>query len=521
MTSLSRRSRMWRRIVGLGIVAVTLAAVACKRDEPVGLNVTPSFKKDGATLKCFDATATLVTFGAPWPLTTPTGPDANGVASVDGINMVPWEINQSCGIRVGSQKGERAQSEAGRPLGAPLAVSVRDDRNDAATSTTVTQSLIAAGVDALVAGGASGTGVPAAQVAVASNIPLGAMRSAADNMSGCTAAELADPTVTKSDTPVYAAGSCWNNHGLVFRTTATGFNWGTSGATYARTTYPTLTRAAIIYRDDDFGQPNRDGWVAQLGALGGTVLAQAGHVGAGGTVAVFRSQLIAITANNPSIIVGSIAGARLGFLMQAYVALRDDPTLWPAGTTKPANFNTLRFVWTSTLIGVDYSTAGPSAVAALVNQTDIVAPAWDPTSPTFQRWLGLYQSYAPSGQPPASGFPMGAYDAGMVMALAITAAGTTEPSAVAGQIRRVANPPGTVICPGQWQKAFRLLAKGKDINYEGALGPVDLDERGNATGLTFGIFRVLAGGATSAQVGGFGFPAHPVCTKDDEGDEEG
>jgi ABC-type branched-subunit amino acid transport system substrate-binding protein len=277
-----------------------------------------------------------------------------------------------------------------------------------------------------------------------------------------------------------------------------------------------LTQAAIIYRDDDFGQPNRDGWVAQFGALGGTVLAQAGHVGVGGTVAVFRSQLIAITANNPSIIVGSLAGARLISLMQAYVALRDDPTLWPTGTTKPANFNTLKFVWTSTLSNVNYSTAGPGAVAALVNQNDFVQPAWDPTSPTFQRWLALYQSYAPTAQPPASGFPMGAYDAGIVMALAITAAGTTEPAAVARQITRVANPPGRVICPGQWQKAFRLLAKGKDINYEGALGPVDLDERGNATGLTFGIFRVQAGGATSAQVSGFGFPAHPACTDDDE-----
>jgi len=280
-----------------------------------------------------------------------------------------------------------------------------------------------------------------------------------------------------------------------------------------------LTQAAIIYRDDDFGQPNRDGWVAQFGALGGTVLAQAGHAPTA-TAAIFRTQLVTITIGNPSVILGSIAGARLISLMQAYVALRDDPTLWPTGTTKPSNFNTLKFVWTQTLSATNYSTAGLSAVAALVNQNDFVQPAWDPTSPSFQRWLALYQAYAPTAQPPSSGFPMGAYDAGIVMALAITAAGTTEPSAVAGQIRNVANPPGTVICPGQWQKAFRLLAKGKDINYEGALGPVDLDERGNSTGLTFGIFRVQPGGSTSAQVSNFGFPAHPVCTDTDEGDDE-
>jgi branched-chain amino acid transport system substrate-binding protein len=442
------------------------------------------------------------------------------VASADGINMVPWEVNQSCGVRVGSRKGEEAHSNAGRPLGSPLAVLVRDDQSVAATSAAITQELIAAGADALVLGGASGTGPSAAQVAVASNVPVGAMRSAADNMSGCTAAELADPTVTKSETPVYAAGSCWNNHGLVFRTTATGYSWGAQGASYVRATYPTLTQAAIIYRDDDFGQPNRDGWVAQFGALGGTVLAQAGHLGAAGTVALFKSQLIAITANNPSVIVGSLAGQRLVNLMQAYVALRDDPTQWPTGTTKPSNFNALRFVWTSTLSNTNYSTAGASAVDALVNQNDFVQPAWDPTSPAFQRWLTLYQAYAPTGQPPASGFPMGAYDAGIVMALAMTAAGTTEPAAVARQIRRVANPPGAVICPGQWQKAFKLLAEGKDINYEGALGPVDLDERGNPTGLSFGIFRVQGNGATSAQVGNFGFPPHAVCSDEDNDEDD-
>src|SRR2546428_3546660 len=115
---------------------------------------------------------------------------------------------------------------------------------------------------------------------------------------------------------------------------------------------------------------------------------------------------------------------------------------------------------------------------------------------------------------------MGAYDAGIVMALAIPAAGTTEPSAVAGQIRNVANPPGTVICPGEWRKAFRLLAKGKDINYEGALGSVDLDERGNATGVAYGVFNVQADG-TPVLTRTFQPAAQlSVCEPDDEEDED-
>jgi ABC-type branched-subunit amino acid transport system substrate-binding protein len=46
-------------------------------------------------------------------------------------------------------------------------------------------------------------------------------------------------------------------------------------------------------------------------------------------------------------------------------------------------------------------------------------------------------------------------------------------------LREVSNPPGEVILPGQFQKAFELLEKGKAINYEGAAGSVDFDKNGD------------------------------------------
>jgi len=254
----------------------------------------------------------------------------------------------------------------------------------------------------------------------------------------------------------------------------------------------------------------RDGFVA----LGGTVVAQGGHTPAT-TLDGFKTLLRTVTAANPSIILGSIVSLRLRLLMQAYVELRDDPT-W---TDKPANFNTLRFVFTATLSNDNYGNLGASALAALVNQTEFIQDAWDPNSIAFQKWFALYRSYNPNAEPPSSAFFMGAYDAMIVMALAVTAAGTTDGPAVAAKMREVANPPGVVVCPGQWRKAFRLLAKGKDINYEGALGPVDLDERGNATGITFGLFKVQPDGAT-ALVTNFGAGPQPACEDDDASDGE-
>jgi ABC-type branched-subunit amino acid transport system substrate-binding protein len=46
-------------------------------------------------------------------------------------------------------------------------------------------------------------------------------------------------------------------------------------------------------------------------------------------------------------------------------------------------------------------------------------------------------------------------------------------------LRFVANPPGEVIKPGEFKKAFELLDQKKDINYEGASGSVDFDANGD------------------------------------------
>jgi branched-chain amino acid transport system substrate-binding protein len=46
-------------------------------------------------------------------------------------------------------------------------------------------------------------------------------------------------------------------------------------------------------------------------------------------------------------------------------------------------------------------------------------------------------------------------------------------------LRSVANPPGEVIKPGEFKKAFELLNQKKDINYEGASGAVDFDDNGD------------------------------------------
>ena len=72
------------------------------------------------------------------------------------------------------------------------------------------------------------------------------------------------------------------------------------------------------------------------------------------------------------------------------------------------------------------------------------------------------------------------YDAVYLMALAMAQAGTTtDVDAIRAALRAVANPPGTVVGPGQFAQAIALIQAGQDINYEGASGSCDLDANGD------------------------------------------
>ncbi len=67
------------------------------------------------------------------------------------------------------------------------------------------------------------------------------------------------------------------------------------------------------------------------------------------------------------------------------------------------------------------------------------------------------------------------------------------------QLRKVANPPGEVIKPGEFKKAFELLGQKKAINYEGAAGSVDFDKNGDVE-TPIDIWRYRKGVPTTVRI---------------------
>ncbi|TAD88239.1 MAG: amino acid ABC transporter substrate-binding protein [Alphaproteobacteria bacterium] len=77
-----------------------------------------------------------------------------------------------------------------------------------------------------------------------------------------------------------------------------------------------------------------------------------------------------------------------------------------------------------------------------------------------------------------------AFDATMILGLAIAHAGKFEAAAIRDSIRKVLDPQGEVIHAGQAgiRKALELIAAGKPVRYEGVIGPVQFDQNGDITG---------------------------------------
>lgn len=83
-----------------------------------------------------------------------------------------------------------------------------------------------------------------------------------------------------------------------------------------------------------------------------------------------------------------------------------------------------------------------------------------------------------------------AYDAATIVGLAATAAENTCGSAIGPKMDEVANAPGEVVTT--YAEGAKLLAEGKDINFEGASGPVDFDETGTVAG-SYAILEATGG----------------------------
>jgi ABC-type branched-subunit amino acid transport system substrate-binding protein len=97
------------------------------------------------------------------------------------------------------------------------------------------------------------------------------------------------------------------------------------------------------------------------------------------------------------------------------------------------------------------------------------------------------------GAKPYTGFEGTAFDAAQLAFLAAVKACGATGAKIKTQLRAVSGPPGKKVTYKQLDSAVKLLVAGKDVNYEGAWGPIDWDKNGDPGSAVYEIWRYSNG----------------------------
>jgi ABC-type branched-subunit amino acid transport system substrate-binding protein len=227
-------------------------------------------------------------------------------------------------------------------------------------------------------------------------------------------------------------------------------------------------RLAILHLDDDYGEPFGVGIEESFTARGGTVVARIPFADA---MPSYATEVGMIRDATPDCI------ALVAYPGSAGQIIRD---------------------WNSVAPGTPVTWIGTDGVRApgfvdevgdprLIEGFYGTSPITDALTPSYNAFVERYRAIF--GEDPIP-FSSNQYDALALLALAIARAGTTDGDAVRDALREVSAPPADrgVIRAGELGAGLQQLREGRDIDYEGASGNVDFDERGDVVS-PFEIWR--------------------------------
>jgi hypothetical protein len=101
--------------------------------------------------------------------------------------------------------------------------------------------------------------------------------------------------------------------------------------------------------------------------------------------------------------------------------------------------------------------------------------------------------YTSAAGPKRQTFDAQLFDATILCYLSAVAAGEADGTKMAAEVRDVSAPPGTSYSWEQLPQAIKALQDGKDINYIGAAGEIDMNDAGDATAGVYDLYRFKNG----------------------------
>jgi branched-chain amino acid transport system substrate-binding protein len=142
--------------------------------------------------------------------------------------------------------------------------------------------------------------------------------------------------------------------------------------------------------------------------------------------------------------------------------------------------------------GLISSDLAESAGADAVNGLRGTAPGVPDGDPSEEAFNKLYEAADPKNVDRQT-FDAQNFDAVMLCYLSAVAAGSTDGQDMADQVRDISAPPGDKFTFQQLPEAIKALEDGDDIDYQGASGPIDMNDAGDATGGVYDLYEFKNG----------------------------
>jgi branched-chain amino acid transport system substrate-binding protein len=340
---------------------------------------------------------------------------------------------------------------AGGVLGRPIQLAIGDTQTAPQTSIDAAQRLVSvSGVQAVIGPMSSGEAIPVAESVTSRNKVLQISNSA-------TSPLISD----------------LNDDDFMFRTVPSDAYQGVALSEVVR--QRGLNNLAIIYINNDYGQglaeSFQEAFEAEGGQISGSVPYEQGQ-------ASYRGELQQLARG------GAEALVLIGYPENGITILRQ---------ALEENFFD-RFVFTD---GMKAPEVIDAIGADFLNGTVGTSPQALTESDAYQSFVKSYE--AKFGEIPPKPYIDTAYDAVMLIALAMEKAGTVDGTAIRDALREVSDGTGTEIRPGEWAKAVEAIRNGEDINYIGASGALEFDENGDVSG-TFAEWAIENGEIVTVRV---------------------
>jgi branched-chain amino acid transport system substrate-binding protein len=376
------------------------------------------------------------------PTTSTTAGPRGNVNGVLRVGVLLPQTGPAASIGMPSLEGVRLAAkevnDAGGVLGHPLEIVVRDEGTDRATTADRLGQLLDENVDAIIGPASSKSLLALADRIVAAGV------------------------LTCSPTATTSALSALNTKHLIFRTMPADVE---EASALSRAFSPTgRGSAAILYPDDSYGEHMRDALRSRLSETGVKVTAASSYDNAASDATDAVSTVLA--SQPEAVFVVGVADPG-GLVVSALRARETD-------ASHPAIFVT------SGMRRADLYQKVPPGRPKLVFGIVGVSPA---SSVGSNDWFSNdFKQFAPNSPVDYAAY---AFDCLNLIALSTDAANTDEPAAIAAQMETTSR--GGAVCH-TYADCLGLASQRRNIDYEGASGPVDLQASGDVESGWFDVF---------------------------------